>query len=169
VLILPPCVNRSSDRFSIVDPDALEFVTSAAPAGSASGGIRVPLTAIRGLSAGAVRHILQMRAAFGAFTRLLDFLRRMEPHQISRRELQVLSPPRATALTHPEPTPTMVFSRVPAESAPAVGRGAASTEPESEVPLSNGLRRQRRLSGESRQTHRSANRDGSASGPVHTV
>ena len=55
-----------------------------------SGGIRVPLTAIRGLGAETVRHILQMRAVFGPFTSLLDFLRRMEPHQISRRELQVL-------------------------------------------------------------------------------
>ena len=47
-------------------------------------------TAIRGLGAETVRHILQMRAIFGPFTSLLDFLRRMEPHQISRRELQVL-------------------------------------------------------------------------------
>jgi len=90
VLILPPCVNRSADRFSIVDPDAIELIATAAEAGSPSGGIRVPLTAIRGLGAEAVRHILQMRAAFGPFTSLLDFLRRMEPHQISRRELQVL-------------------------------------------------------------------------------
>ena len=90
VLILPPCVNRSSDRFSVVDPDALELIAAAAQTGSPSGGIRVPLTAIRGLGAEAVRHILQMRAVFGPFTSLLDFLRRMEPHQISRRELQVL-------------------------------------------------------------------------------
>jgi DNA polymerase-3 subunit alpha len=90
VLILPPCVNRSTDRFSIVDPDAIELIATAAEAGSPRGGIRVPLTAIRGLGAEAVRHILQMRAAFGPFTSLLDFLRRTEPHQISRRELQVL-------------------------------------------------------------------------------
>ena len=50
----------------------------------------MPLTAIRGLGAETVRHILQMRAVFGPFTSLLDFLRRMEPQQISRRELQVL-------------------------------------------------------------------------------
>jgi DNA polymerase III subunit alpha len=90
VLILPPCVNRSSDRFAVVDPDSIELIAVAAQAGSPSGGIRVPLTSIRGLGAGTVRHILQMRAVFGPFTSLLDFLRRMEPHQISRRELQVL-------------------------------------------------------------------------------
>jgi DNA polymerase III alpha subunit len=90
ILILPPCVNRSSDRYAAVDPDSLELIASTAQAGSPSGGIRVPLTAIRGLGAGTVRQILQMRAIFGPFSSLLDFLRRMEPHQISRRELQVL-------------------------------------------------------------------------------
>jgi hypothetical protein len=90
VLILPPCVNRSSDRFAVVDPDSIELIAIAAHTGSTSGGIRVPLTAIRGLGADTVRHILQMRAVFGPFSSLLDFLRRMEPHQISRRELQVL-------------------------------------------------------------------------------
>ncbi len=90
VLILPPCINRSSDRFAVVDPDAIELIASAAQSGSTSGGIRVPLTAIRGLGAETVRHILQVRAVFGPFASLLDFLRRMEPHQITRRELQVL-------------------------------------------------------------------------------
>ncbi|MBV9595545.1 MAG: hypothetical protein JOZ87_01690, partial [Chloroflexi bacterium] len=90
ILILPPCVNRSSDRFAVVDPDSIELMAVAAQAGAPSGGIRVPLTTIRGLGADTVRHILQMRAVFGPFTSLLDFLRRMEAHQISRRELQVL-------------------------------------------------------------------------------
>ena len=89
VLLLPPCINRSADRYTVVDPDALELLT-AAGASSISGAIRVPLTAIRGLGAETVRHILQMRAVFGPFTSLLDFVRRMEPQQISRRELQVL-------------------------------------------------------------------------------
>jgi DNA polymerase-3 subunit alpha len=57
---------------------------------SISGAIRVPLTAIRGLGAETARHILQMRAVFGPFTSLLDFIRRMEPQQINGRELQVL-------------------------------------------------------------------------------
>jgi hypothetical protein len=64
-------------------------LASAPQAGSPSGGIHGPLTAIRGLGAETVRHILQMRAMFGPFTSLLDFLRRMDPHQISRRELQL--------------------------------------------------------------------------------
>jgi DNA polymerase-3 subunit alpha len=89
VLLMPPCINRSSDRYAVVDPDALELLT-AGSATSINGAIRVPLTAIRGLGTGTVRHILQMRALFGPFTGLLDFLRRMEPQQIKRRELQVL-------------------------------------------------------------------------------
>jgi len=72
-----------------VDPDAFELLT-AVSATSISGAIRVPPTAIRGLGAETVRHILQMRAVFGPFTSLLYFLRRMEPQQINRRELQVV-------------------------------------------------------------------------------
>jgi hypothetical protein len=89
VLVLPPCINRSTDRYTVVDPDAFELL-AAGSATSNSGAIRVPLTAIRGLRAETVRHILQMRAVFGPFTSLLDFLRGMEPQQINRRELQVL-------------------------------------------------------------------------------
>jgi DNA polymerase-3 subunit alpha len=89
VLLLPPCINRSTDRYAVVDPDAFELLT-ASSASSVGGAIRVPLTAIRGLGADTVRHILQMRAVFGPFTSLLDFLRRMEPQQISRRDVQVL-------------------------------------------------------------------------------
>jgi len=61
----------------VVDPDPLELLTPGS-ATSISGAIRVPLTAIRGLGAETVRHILQMRAVFGPFTSLLDFLRRIE-------------------------------------------------------------------------------------------
>jgi DNA polymerase III alpha subunit len=89
VLLLPPCINRSTDRYAVVSPDALELLT-AGSATSISRAIRVPLTAIRGLGAETVRHILQMRIVFGPFTSLLDFLRCMEPAQINRRELQVL-------------------------------------------------------------------------------
>jgi DNA polymerase III alpha subunit len=64
VLLLPPCVNRSTDRYAVVDPDSLDGLASNPPAGA----IRVPLTAIRGLDAGAVHHILQMRSVFGPFT-----------------------------------------------------------------------------------------------------
>jgi DNA polymerase III alpha subunit len=28
VLLLPPCVNRSTDRYAVVDPDAVELVTA---------------------------------------------------------------------------------------------------------------------------------------------
>jgi DNA polymerase-3 subunit alpha len=89
VLLLPPCINRSTDRYAVVDSDALDLLT-AGGASSISGAIRIPLTAIRGIGADTVRHILQMRAIFGPFTSLLDFVRRMEPQQVSRRELQVL-------------------------------------------------------------------------------
>jgi DNA polymerase-3 subunit alpha len=62
VLLLPPCVNRSTDRYAVVDSEALELLATAGQLSSTSGGIRVPLTAIRGLAPATVRHILQMRA-----------------------------------------------------------------------------------------------------------
>jgi DNA polymerase-3 subunit alpha len=85
-LLLPPCINRSTDRYAVVDPDSLDGLSSNPPTGA----IRVPLTAIRGLGPNTVHHILQMRSVFGSFTSLLDFLRRMEPALVSRYELQVL-------------------------------------------------------------------------------
>jgi DNA polymerase III alpha subunit len=60
VLLLPPCINRSSDRYVVVDPDSLDGLSSSRPAGA----IRVPLTAIRGLGASTVHQILQMRSVF---------------------------------------------------------------------------------------------------------
>lgn len=56
MLLLPPCINRSTDRYAVVDPDAYELLT-AGSATSINGAIRVPLTAIRGLGTGTVRQL----------------------------------------------------------------------------------------------------------------
>ena len=55
VVLLPPRVQRSTDRYLVEDiPPELQDLHSA-------GAVRVPLTAIRGLSPGAARHILIAR------------------------------------------------------------------------------------------------------------
>ena len=72
VLVLPPSVNRSTERF-VVEEDAPEL--QSAPDGatpSLLGGVRVPLAALRGLTPAAA---LAVRASFGSFESLLDFLR----------------------------------------------------------------------------------------------
>ena len=84
VLMLGPWANRSTDRFA-VDNDGLEGITK-----QSVGAIRVPLTAIRGLSAEVARHIIAMRSAFGPFTSLLDFRQRIERGMLDRRGLLAL-------------------------------------------------------------------------------
>jgi DNA polymerase-3 subunit alpha len=82
VMLRPPCVNQSADRYAVERAGGDDA--------SDVGTIRVPLTAIRGLGPEAARHIVQMRTAFGPFTSLLDFVRRMDARLVSRYELQVL-------------------------------------------------------------------------------
>jgi DNA polymerase-3 subunit alpha len=82
VLLLPPCVNQSSDRF-VAEQDAGE-------GRGTIGAIRVPLTAIRGLGPGAAEHILAVRAAFGDFTSLLDFCRKVDRRLVSRHDVLLL-------------------------------------------------------------------------------
>jgi DNA polymerase-3 subunit alpha len=89
VLLLPPCVNRSSDRYE-VETDAPEVAGVEQQRREVVGAIRVPLSAIRGLSTEAVRHILATRKTFGPFTSLLDFCRRIERSVVDRRRLLVL-------------------------------------------------------------------------------
>ena len=89
VVMLGPCVNRSTDRFA-VENDALESVTPEGKGQQSVGAIRVPLTAIRGLGAEAARHIIAMRTAFGPFTSLLDFRQRIERGMLDRRGLLAL-------------------------------------------------------------------------------
>jgi hypothetical protein len=72
VVMLGPCVNRSTDRYT-VENDALEGLTPEGKAQQSVGAIRVPLNAIRGIGAEAARHIIAMRTAFGPFSSLLDF------------------------------------------------------------------------------------------------
>jgi DNA polymerase-3 subunit alpha len=83
VLILPPCVNQSGDRYEVQANDAEDIK-------AAAGAIRVPLSAIRGFSLEAVHHIIAVRDAFGPFTSLLDFCRRVDRDVIDRRKLQAL-------------------------------------------------------------------------------
>ncbi len=91
LLLLPPCVNRSYDRFSVVD-DQSEAVPSDEDRAhrGALGAIRVPLTAIRGLGPQAAQHILAARRAFGPFTSLLDFCRKVDRRLVSRHDLLLL-------------------------------------------------------------------------------
>ncbi|MBV9173614.1 MAG: hypothetical protein JOZ81_26415 [Chloroflexi bacterium] len=82
VLLLPPCVNQSGDRFRVEETDVEHRGTI--------GAIRVPLTAIRGLGPEAAQHILAVRAAFGELTSLLDFCRKVDRRLVSRHDLQLL-------------------------------------------------------------------------------
>jgi DNA polymerase III alpha subunit len=89
VVMLGPCVNRSTDRFA-VENDAFESVTPDGKGQQSVGAIRLPLTAIRGIGAEAARHIIAMRTAFGPFTSLLDFRQRIERGLLDRRGLLAL-------------------------------------------------------------------------------
>jgi DNA polymerase-3 subunit alpha len=89
VLLLPPCVNSSSDRFEV--EDAIPAVAEAQQKGHGTvGAIRVPLTAIRGLGPEAAQHVLAVRAAFGDFDSLLDFCHKVDRRIISRHDLILL-------------------------------------------------------------------------------
>jgi len=89
VLIIPPDVNRSSDRYH-VETDAPELLGAEERGRGTVGAVRVPLSAIRGFSTEAVQHILAIRDAFGPFTSLLDFCRRVDRSLVGRRSVQVL-------------------------------------------------------------------------------
>jgi DNA polymerase-3 subunit alpha len=92
VLLLPPCVNRSSERFCVEEKEK-EDNDESAPAAEgrgAIGAIRVPLTAIRGLGPRAAQHILAARCAFGTYTSLLDFCRKVDQRLVSRHDLILL-------------------------------------------------------------------------------
>ena len=50
----------------------------------------MPLTAIRGLGPEAAQHIVAVRAAFGGYTSLLDFCRKVDRRLVSRHDLLLL-------------------------------------------------------------------------------
>jgi DNA polymerase-3 subunit alpha len=89
VLVLPPCVNVSGDRF-LIDDASTELVGAQDKARGVVGAIRVPLTAIRGLGPEAAHHILAARAAFGGYSSLLDFCRKVDRRRVSRHDLLLL-------------------------------------------------------------------------------
>jgi DNA polymerase-3 subunit alpha len=89
VLLLPPCVNSSSDRFEVEDSSPALLEARQKGRGTL-GAVRVPLTAIRGLGPQAAQHILAVRAAFGGFESLLDFRHKVDHRVISRRDLILL-------------------------------------------------------------------------------
>jgi DNA polymerase-3 subunit alpha len=82
VQLLPPCVIQSSDRF-VVETSTIE-------GRGTIGAIRVPLTAIRGMGPEAAQHIIAVRAAFGDFTSLLDFCRKVDRRLVSRHDALLL-------------------------------------------------------------------------------
>jgi DNA polymerase-3 subunit alpha len=92
LLLLPPCVNRSADRFTVdaQHADAAAASDDRQPLRVAVGAIRVPLTAVRGLGPRAAPHILAARRAFGPFTSLLDFCRKVDRRLVSRHDLLLL-------------------------------------------------------------------------------
>ncbi len=75
---LPPCVNRSTDRFSV------EYVTDEKPEGKQK--IRVPISHINGLSQKFIKQHLAKRER-GAFVSLQDFIERCRPSETEARLL----------------------------------------------------------------------------------
>jgi len=98
VLLLPPRVNQSGDRF-IVEENTGE-------SRGTIGAIRVPLTAIRGFGPEAAQHIVAVRAAFGEFTSLLDFCRKVDRRLVSRHDMLLLIKLGAFTFTGLSPRPT---------------------------------------------------------------
>ena len=84
VVLLPPCVQRSTGRY-VVEDDALEQGES-----RSIGAVRVPLTAIRGLSPRTACHVQIARTVFGEFSSLLDFCRKVDRTLLTRQDLLVL-------------------------------------------------------------------------------
>jgi DNA polymerase III alpha subunit len=104
VLLLPPCLNASTDRFEVEESSPALLDAQRKGRGTV-GAIRVPLTAIRGLGPQAAQHILAVRAAFGGFESLLDFRRKVDQRIISRHDLILLIKLGAfgfTALSRPQ-------------------------------------------------------------------
>jgi DNA polymerase III subunit alpha len=89
LLLLPPYVNLSTERFSVQD-DSPQLLAAQQKGGGVVGAIRVPLTAIRGLGSEAAQHIIGVRTAFGSFSSLLDFCRKVDRHLVSRHDLILL-------------------------------------------------------------------------------
>jgi DNA polymerase-3 subunit alpha len=89
VLLMPPCVNLSTERFTTED-DSPELLSAQQKGRGVVGAIRVPLTAIRGLGPEAAQHIVAVRTAFGSYTSLLDFCRKVDRHLVSRHDLILL-------------------------------------------------------------------------------
>ncbi|HYY89097.1 MAG TPA: hypothetical protein VFA49_09905, partial [Chloroflexota bacterium] len=89
VILLPPCVNRSGQAF-VAELGAPELQAAQEKGHGVVGAVRVPLAAIRGLSQEAVGHILSVRAAYGPFMGLLDFLRKVDHRFVSRNDVLLL-------------------------------------------------------------------------------
>jgi DNA polymerase-3 subunit alpha len=71
--LLPPDVNRSDEKFSVVEGD-----------------IRCGLESIKNVGSGAVASILEARAKSGPFKSFFDFSRRMDSRHINRKVLESL-------------------------------------------------------------------------------
>ena len=82
MLLQPPCINQSSDRFKVEQATVESRGTI--------GAVRVPLTAIRGLGPETAQHSLAVRAAFGDYTSLLDFCRKVDRRVVSRHDVLLL-------------------------------------------------------------------------------
>src|SRR5204863_1148049 len=86
VLLLPPCVNRSQDRF-VVEAGSDEETAAVERGLPVTGAIRVPLVAINGLPVEAAQHITAVREAFGPYQGLVDFCLRVDRRIVHRNHL----------------------------------------------------------------------------------
>jgi len=89
VLLLPPCVNRSRDRYA-VEEDSAEQRAALEKGLRMNGAIRFPMVAVSGLPAEAAQHIAAVRDAFGPFEGLVDFCVRVDRRIVTRTHLQIL-------------------------------------------------------------------------------
>lgn len=76
--ILPPDINRSSDVFEVEQTDEHGRV------------VRYSLAALKGMGANTVRSIVETRQKDGFFKSLEDFLLRIDPKSLSRKQLEIL-------------------------------------------------------------------------------
>ena len=79
VPLLPPCINRSE----------ADFALEAAADGEL--GVRYALGGLKGVGEGAMAGIVAERVAHGAFASLDDFVHRIDPRALNRRQMEALA------------------------------------------------------------------------------
>ncbi len=78
VPLLPPCINASGADFTLADTDT-------------GVGVRYALAALKGVGEGAMEDIVREREAHGPYRSLDDFVARIDPHALNRRQVEALA------------------------------------------------------------------------------